>query len=51
MKTTDKKKYTVKHMPDEDTAKYIDYSQPLNFKQLLKANNASFKKKGPKKAA
>jgi|GEM_PF-4317112 hypothetical protein len=50
MKTIDKKKFSVKQMPDEDSSKYIDYSQPLNFKQLLKASNASFKKKGPKKA-
>ena len=51
MKATDKKKVSVKPMPDEDTTKYIDYSQPLNFKQLLKGNNTSTKKKGPKKAA
>jgi hypothetical protein len=51
MKATDKKKVSVKQMLDEGTSKYIDYSQPLNFKQLLKANNAVTKKKGPKKAA
>jgi hypothetical protein len=51
MKATDKKKAMVKPMPDEDTTKYIDYTQPLNFKQLVKANNTSSKKKGPKKAA
>jgi hypothetical protein len=51
MKATDKKKAMVKSMPDEDTAKYIDYTQPFNFKQSVKANNTSSKKKGPKKAA
>ena len=51
MKATDKKKAAVKQMPDEDTTKYIDYSQPLNFKQLAKAGNGPFKKKGNKKAA
>ena len=51
MKNLDKKKATVKQMPNEDTTKYIDYSQPLNFKQLVKSNNSSFKKKPRKKAA
>jgi hypothetical protein len=50
MKTADKKKALIKQLPDEDTTKYIDYSKPLNFKQLLKASNTSFKKK-TKKAA
>lgn len=51
MKPTDKKNAAVKQVANEDTSKYIDYSQPLNFRQLLKSNNASPKKKGPKKAA
>ena len=51
MKSTDKKKASVKQMPNEDTSKYIDYSQPLNLKQLVKNSNASFKKKPGKKAA
>ena len=50
MKVTDKKKIFVKEMPDEDTAKYIDYSKPLNFKHLMKANNASLKRKRKKAA-
>jgi len=51
MKNIDKKRISVKQMPDEDTTKYIDYTQPLNFKQLVKNSNASFKKKPRKKAA
>lgn len=51
MKNIDKKKATVKQMPNEDTTKYIDYSQSLNFRQLIKNSNASFKKKPRKKAA
>jgi hypothetical protein len=50
MKTTDKKKTAVKQMPDAGTTKYIDYAKPLNFKQLLKASNLSFKKKSKKAA-
>ena len=52
MKAIDKKKFIVKESADEDTTRYIDYSKPLNFEQLIKAKKISTKNKvATKKAA